>query len=102
MDYKYVPQVNELITGHYCTSIPNDVVIVHFMTLGVIGFDRGGPEQLCPAFIVHLPVLMNVYKCYPTITYYWTVPLILDRSYLVGNLENSNIAETKALGPLKS
>ncbi len=29
---------------------------------------------------------------YPTITYYWTVPLIL-----VGNLTNSKIAETKAL-----
>jgi hypothetical protein len=39
---------------------------------------------------------------YPTITYYWTVPLILDHSYLVGNLTNSKIAETKALEPLKS
>ncbi len=28
--------------------------------------------------------------------------LILDHSYLVGNLTNSNIAETKALEPLKS
>jgi hypothetical protein len=39
---------------------------------------------------------------YPTITYYWTAPLILDHSYLVGNLTNSKIAETKALEPLKS
>jgi hypothetical protein len=38
---------------------------------------------------------------YPVITYYWTVPLILDHSYLVGNLTNSKIAETKALEPLK-
>jgi hypothetical protein len=38
----------------------------------------------------------------PTITYYWTVPLISDHSYLVGNLTNSKIAETKALEPLKS
>jgi hypothetical protein len=33
------------------------------------------------------------------ITYHWTVvtvPLILDHSYLVGNLTNSKIAETKA------
>ncbi len=37
---------------------------------------------------------------YPPITYYWTVPLILDHSYLVGNLTNSIIAETKALNPL--
>jgi hypothetical protein len=39
---------------------------------------------------------------YPSITYYWTVPLVLDHSYLVGNLTNSNFAETKALEPLKS
>ncbi len=37
---------------------------------------------------------------YPTITYYWTVPLILDYSYLVGNLTNSKITETKTLEPL--
>jgi hypothetical protein len=36
------------------------------------------------------------------ITYYWTGLLILDNSYLVGNLTNSKIAETKALEPLKS
>ncbi len=39
---------------------------------------------------------------YPPITYCWTVPLILDHSYLVGNLANSKIAGTKALEPLKS
>jgi hypothetical protein len=38
----------------------------------------------------------------PPITYYWTVPLILDHSYLVANLTNSKIAEAKALEPLKS
>jgi hypothetical protein len=44
----------------------------------------------------------NIYVLYLPITYYWTVPLILDHSYLVGNLTNSKIAETKALEPLKS
>jgi hypothetical protein len=39
---------------------------------------------------------------YPTITHYCTVPLILDHSYLVGNLTNSIIAETNALEPPKS
>jgi hypothetical protein len=39
---------------------------------------------------------------YPPITYSWTGLLILDHSYLVGNLTNSKIAETKALEPLKS
>jgi hypothetical protein len=39
---------------------------------------------------------------YPPITYYWTVPLILDHSCLVGNWTISKIAETKALEPLKS
>jgi hypothetical protein len=33
---------------------------------------------------------------YPPITYYWTVPLILDHSYLVGNLTNAKFGETKA------
>jgi hypothetical protein len=35
---------------------------------------------------------------YPPITYYWTVPLILDHSYLVGKSTSSNIADTKVLG----
>ncbi len=49
-------------------------------------------------------ILYNIYIVlyYPPITYYWTVPLILDHSYLVGNLTNSKIAETNALEPLKS
>jgi hypothetical protein len=38
----------------------------------------------------------------PPITYDWTGLQILDHSYLVGNLANSKIAETKALEPLKS
>jgi hypothetical protein len=38
----------------------------------------------------------------PPITSYWTGLLILDHLYLVGNLTNSKIAETKALEPLKS
>jgi hypothetical protein len=36
------------------------------------------------------------------ITYYWAGLLILDHSYLFGNLTNSKIDETKALEPLKS
>ncbi len=31
----------------------------------------------------------------PPITYYWTVPLILDHPYLVGKLASSKIADTK-------
>jgi hypothetical protein len=34
----------------------------------------------------------------PPITYYWTVPLILDHSYLVGKLKSSKIADTKVSG----
>ncbi len=33
---------------------------------------------------------------------HFSMPLILDHSYLVGNLTNSKIAETKTLEPLKS
>jgi hypothetical protein len=32
------------------------------------------------------------------ITYYWTVPLILDHSCLVGRLTSSKIADTKVSG----
>ncbi len=39
---------------------------------------------------------------YPPITYCWTGLLTLDHSYIVGNLTNSKIAETKDLEPLKS
>jgi hypothetical protein len=34
----------------------------------------------------------------PAITYYWTVPLILDHSYLVWILTSSKIADTKVSG----
>jgi hypothetical protein len=34
----------------------------------------------------------------PPITYYWTVPLILDHSYLVGKSTSSKIADTKVSG----
>jgi hypothetical protein len=46
--------------------------------------------------------LSHRHQIYPPINYYWTGLLILDHSYLVGNLTNSKIAETKALEPLKS
>ncbi len=48
------------------------------------------------------PVIL---KCtVPHITYHWTVPLILDHSYLDGNLTSYKISEKKkkALEPLKS
>jgi hypothetical protein len=35
---------------------------------------------------------------YPLITYYWTVPLIVDHSYLVGKLTSSKIADAKVSG----
>jgi hypothetical protein len=37
-------------------------------------------------------------RWYPSITYYWTLPLILDHSYLVGKLTSSKIADTKVSG----
>ncbi len=42
------------------------------------------------------------FAMYPPITYYRTGLLILDNEYLVGNLTDSKIAETKASEPLKS
>ncbi len=40
-------------------------------------------------------VLINVTSSLPPITYYLTVPLILDRSYFVGKLTSSKIADAK-------
>jgi hypothetical protein len=57
--------------------------------------------RLIPIRLVEV-VKLPMHQKYHTITYYWTVPLILDYSYLVGNLSNSKIAETKALELLKS
>jgi hypothetical protein len=34
----------------------------------------------------------------PPIAYYWTVPQILDRSYLIAKLTRSKIADTKVSG----
>jgi hypothetical protein len=59
---------------------------------------------VCRLFFLVLPHFCESSRnisVYPTITYYWTVPLILDHSYLFGNLTNSKIDETKALEPLK-
>jgi hypothetical protein len=44
---------------------------------------------------------INKYN-HPPITHHWTGLLILDHSYLVGNVTNSKISETTALEPLKS
>ncbi len=40
------------------------------------------------AFSAVNPIKLTLSK-YPTITCYWTVTLILDHAYLVGNLTNS-------------
>ncbi len=38
------------------------------------------------------------YTPVPPILYYWTVPLILDHSYLDGKLTNSKVSDTKVSG----
>jgi hypothetical protein len=73
----------------YCTSLPRSNEIVYALV----------PHDLL--LLDSAPRSPIIKQC-PTISYYWTVPLMLDHSYLVGNLTNSKIAETKALEPLKS
>ncbi len=41
---------------------------------------------------------LTVSETNPPITYYWTVPLILDHSYLVEKLTRSKIDDTKVSG----
>ncbi len=45
----------------------------------------------------HIWIYIVSYQ-YSPITYYWTVPLIQDHSYLVGKLTSSKIADTKVSG----
>ncbi len=42
--------------------------------------------------------ILNTLEGTTSVTYYWTVPLILDHSYLVGKLKSSKIADTKVSG----
>ncbi len=58
----------------------------HFYGINLMG--RNLPTTFCTIYYG----LQRI----PPITYYWTGLLILDHSYLVGNLPNSKIAETKA------
>jgi hypothetical protein len=44
--------------------------------------------------LIYFLLLIFAYY-YPPITYYWTVPLILDHSYVVGKLTSSKIVDTK-------
>jgi hypothetical protein len=55
-----------------------------------------GPAQVLASAHDSSPVLgKGDANDYPRITYYWTVPLILDHSYLVGKLTSSKNAYTK-------
>jgi hypothetical protein len=65
-------------------------------------FGSGNMAKLAIFLAVFTVKKITVKTNYPSITYYWTVPLILDHSHLFGNLTNSKIAETKALEPLES
>ncbi len=64
---------------------------------------RTRQSPACTSPPVHKQLLAVPYlpNTTPPITYCWTGLLILDHSYLAGNLTNAKIAETKALEPLK-
>jgi Ca2+/Na+ antiporter len=52
-----------------------------------------------PPWITGIVEVLSIQIIYlPPITYYWTVPLILDHSYLGGKLTSSKIADTKVSG----
>ncbi len=81
----------------------SSTVVVHGQT------PKRDLKQLCksPVFVAYNGKTLTFFPFkkrisgYPLITYYWTGLLILDHSFLVGNLTNSKFAETKALEPLK-
>ncbi len=107
----------ESIDSRHPSTKGADVVSLVFVTAGICTFIIGflpvgcwlsskrpaiSKLSLCLTLLVYSSSIRTVYIPPPPDTYYWTVPLILDHSYLVGNLTNSKIAETKALEPLKS
>jgi hypothetical protein len=49
------------------------------------------------ALLFYLSDPLSISSTHP-ITYFWTVTLILDHSYLVGKLTSSKIADTKVSG----
>jgi hypothetical protein len=51
-----------------------------------------------PPHSASLKYVREKHRLYPWITYYWTVPLSLDHSYLVGKLTSSKTADTKVSG----
>ncbi len=68
------------------------------LTSQVLATGRTPSESCQVVFSLYLRLDVQ----YPPITYYCTGLLMLDHSYLVGNLTNSKIAETKAWEPPKS
>jgi hypothetical protein len=91
-----------------CTDLPVTEMPVHenvifvYEELRVTEAKKMGHSARKEALHVRNNYLANRDLTYPSITYYWTVPLILDHSYLVRYLKNSKIGETKVLEPLKS
>jgi hypothetical protein len=65
-----------------CSTILNSMTMIRFSSLWPWKFS----------------CLWYSFDYYPQITYYWTVSLILDQSYLVGKLTRSKIADTKVSG----
>jgi hypothetical protein len=52
-------------------------------------------EEYCLIDFEQKIIVMGTPNEYPPITYYWTVPRILDHSYLVKKLTSSKTADTK-------
>jgi hypothetical protein len=66
------------------------------LTLENLLLDRSSLEK--NVIEIHFTLINEDSVSNPPITYYRTVPLILDHSYSVGKLSSSKIADTKVSG----
>jgi hypothetical protein len=93
---------------NFFSSILDGKIVVRHVTIDSTRAGRGNDEytriewnDICwaRAYVIRsCRFHHNGVQLYPPITYYWTVPLILDPSYLVGKLTSSKIAHTKGSG----
>jgi hypothetical protein len=94
--------VLQVLLDHVLSQLFLSVPALRKMGVDVLdSFERRGGWNVTVLIFSSGRCVVLIFQ-YPQITYYWTVHLILDHSYLAGNLTNSKIDETKALEPIKS
>ncbi len=81
-----------IFSNAFLSAFKSHHLLTFFYFHAIFDSPIGIDERGCTIFLLNYS-----FWSYLLIIYYWTGLLILDQSYLVGNLTNSKIAETKAV-----